>query len=284
MTLVLEPPAGFDYTTEAPRFMAPEDLNPMAAMQELRALVEHGILHQPRSQQKTIGPSEIGTECDHCLAAKLAGWESTEKDVPWLPFVGTAMHSALEEMVMQYETRRNAVNTTGLRYLTESKVLVGHIDGQPITGSTDLVDFVARMTFDYKLVGVTTLRNAKKGPSQVYRVQQHLYAKGWNDAGYDIRHVGIWYLPRNAISLSQGIQWCEPYDPALATWALERANRFALNIRAMRSISEEALTSWITQLPRHLDSNGTPICRDCERFPDYKPQPRDDEFSDLVRK
>ena len=28
----------------------------------------------PRELQREIGPSELGTDCVHCLAAKLAGW------------------------------------------------------------------------------------------------------------------------------------------------------------------------------------------------------------------
>lgn len=263
MTLTFEPPAGFDYSAEAPSHEKYQGIVPQAGLQEARVVIEHAILHQPRSLQRTIGPSELGTPCDHCLAAKIAGWESKEKDVPWLPFIGTSVHTAIEDMFIRYETRRNAVNTTGLRYLTERRTMVGHVDGQPIHGSVDLVDLAAGMTIDWKVVGTTTLRNAKTGPSQVYRAQAHLYAKGLTDEGFDIRHVAIAYLPRNAISLAQAVWWTEPHDRTIAEDALIRANRFALNIRALRTISEETLTGWITQLPRHEG------CRDCERFADF---------------
>lgn len=260
---MFSPPADFDYTVEAPRYEAYQAVHPRPALQEARQIIEHAILHQPRSLQKRIGPSEIGTPCDHCLAAKLAGWEATEKDVPWLPFVGTSVHTAIEEHFLNYEIHRNAINTTGLRYLTEHRTMVGHIDGQPIHGSVDLVDLAAGMTVDWKIVGTTTLRNAKTGPSDVYRAQAHLYAKGLNDEGFDIRHVAIAFLPRNAISLAQAVWWTEPHDRAIAENALIRANRFALNIRALRTISQEQLDGWITNLPRHEG------CRDCERFADF---------------
>ena len=203
MSLAFAPPAEWDYSQQAPTYATPSGIGPAEAIADLKGLIEHGILNQPRSLQTTIGPSEVGNPCDHCLAAKLAGWKTTEQDVPWLPFVGTAVHAALEELVNRYEANRNAVHTTGRRFLTEARVMVGTIAGQEIWGSTDLVDLEAGMTNDWKIVGATTLRSAKGGPSQVYRVQAHLYAKGWNDAGHTVRHVGISYLPRNAVSLSQ---------------------------------------------------------------------------------
>lgn len=277
MSLAFAPPADFDYTQPAPWHQPFEGINPKAAGQELRALIEHSILNQPRSRQKIIGPSEIGTDCDHCLAAKLAGWQSQEHGIPWLPFVGTAVHAALEEMVIQYEANRNAANTTGRRYLTEARTMVGVIDGTEIWGSTDLVDLAAGVTFDYKIVGVTTLRSAKAGPSNVYRVQQHLYAKGWNDAGHRIDHVAIAYLPRNSVVLSDAVWWNEPYDRSIAQNALDRANGFAVNVRALRSISEAAADDYIRALPRAKN------CRDCARFPDAPPAPADPFLDGLDR-
>ncbi|WP_104087950.1 hypothetical protein [Arthrobacter sp. GMC3] len=251
-----------------------EGINPRTALDIIRSVVENAILNQPRSLQKRIGPSEIGTPCDHCLAAKLAGWQQIEKDVPWLPFVGTSVHSQIEDIFVQESLKQCATDPTGgVQYAAENKTMVGVIDGVEIWGSTDLVDFVSGMTVDWKVVGATTLRAAKVGPSQVYRVQQHLYAKGWNDAGYRIDHVAIAYLPRNDISLTKAVWWTEPFNREIAEEALARANRFAANIRALRTINEEAVTAWITGLPRHNRQWNPDIaagkeCFDCKRFPD----------------
>ncbi|NUP75335.1 MAG: hypothetical protein HOQ07_11915, partial [Sinomonas sp.] len=103
MSLAFAPPADWDYRTQSPVYSTYQGTPPAEAIRDLRGLIEHGILNQPRSLQRTIGPSEIGNPCDHCLAAKLAGWDETENDVPWLPFVGTAVHAALEELVIRYE-------------------------------------------------------------------------------------------------------------------------------------------------------------------------------------
>lgn len=275
MSLAFTPPTDWDYTRTPPRYQAPDGTTPDQACLEVRQIIEHGITHQPRSLQKVVGPSEIGIECDHCLAAKLAGWEAIEHETPWLPFIGTAVHSLLEELLIRYEANRNAVNTTGRRFLTEAKTMVGHIDGTEIWGSTDLVDLASRTTFDYKIVGVTTLRGARKGPSQRYRVQQQLYAKGWNDAGHRIEHVAIAYLPRNSLSLRDAIWWHEPYNRQVAIDALERANRLAIDIRALRSLGDEHVTQYVTSLPRE------PECKDCTRYPDAPPtQPRETDIFD----
>jgi hypothetical protein len=276
MSLAFAAPVEWDYSKQSPMYASPSGITPQEAIKDLRGLIEHGITNQPRSLQKRIGPSEIGNPCDHCLAAKLAGWQQVDNDIPWLPFIGTAVHAALEQLVLTYEANRNAVHTTGRRFLTEARTMVGVIDGQEIWGSTDLVDLEAAMTNDFKIVGASTLRSAKAGPSQVYRVQQHLYAKGWNDAGYRIDHVGIAYLPRNAVSLSEGVWWSEPFNRDIAEKALERANQLAGKIRQLQVFGQAAVDAWITALPRHNRSWNPDIaagkeCRDCQRYPDAAP-------------
>lgn len=236
--------------------------DPTVALAEARSIIEHSITHQPRSLQKRIGPSELGTPCDHCLAAKLAGWTRTDDGIPWLPYVGTAVHAALEEAFIQWDNDLNTVHKAGRRYLAEQSVMVGHLAGEEIWGSCDLFDLEVGMTVDWKIVGASTLRTAKKGPSPVYRTQAHLYGRGWANAGYTVRHVAIAYLPRNSVSLGDAIWWTEPYDPAISEQALERANRLHANLTALASISTEAQDAWITSLPRDRG------CYDCSRFPD----------------
>lgn len=248
--------------------------DPRAALKEARSIIETAITHQPRSLQKRIGPSELGTPCDHCLAAKLAGWQQTERGVPWLPYIGTSVHEKLEQVFWDETAAREKAGQP-LRYLMEQKVMVGHIGGQEIWGSTDLVDLEAGMTVDWKIVGANTLKSARGGPSSVYQVQADLYAKGWNDAGIRIDHVAIAYLPRNAVSLDQALWWTAPHDRARAEHALERANQIRNNIMALASISGEAVDAWITAL------NRDPKCFDCARFPDAPPARPRNTFFDI---
>jgi len=258
--------------------------DPTTALAELQHVIEHAITHQPRSLQTRIGPSELGTPCDHCLAAKLAGWPRTDDGIPWLPYIGTAMHAQLEDVFVQLEIDRNAMHSTGLRYETEADVLVGQVMGQDIWGSTDLLDHAVGMTVDWKIVGATTLRAAKAaGPSPVYRAQADLYAKGWNDAGVRVDHVAIAYLPRNSISLDDAVWWTAPHDRSRAEQALERANRLGANITALRALGDAAVAAWIGGLPRDRS------CHDCARYPDRPAghtapghHPRTSDFADLL--
>lgn len=236
------------------------EVTPSAAATEIWDLIEHGLAHQPRSLQKRIGPSELGADCIHCLAAKLAGWAKTQ-DRAWLPAIGTGVHLLLEEMFTRFERE----NRTGSpRFLIEQRVTVGDIGGTPITGSTDLVDLWAGMTVDWKCVGPSSLRKYKTGPSATYRAQAHLYAKGWRAAGHDIGTVAICFLPRNSPNMRDGFWWHEPYDEQLALDVLARANRLHATLTALQAVGTETRDAWISQLPRASD------CWDCARFPDYQ--------------
>lgn len=97
----------------------------------IRGHIVDMVTHQPRSLQREIGPSELGTQCLHCLARKLTGHTTEEiRDVAWLPFIGTSVHAQFEHMFSALDG-----------YETEKTVLVGNLtDARPITGSIDLWD------------------------------------------------------------------------------------------------------------------------------------------------
>lgn len=245
-----------------------------AVMNQVRQLIEDHINHQPRSLQKRIGPSEIGEPCTHCLAAKLAGWEKTEEGTPWLPFIGTAVHAYLEDLFTSINTEE-ATKGRGETFWCEQKVNVGQIAGVDIWGSTDLYlpDQIgaarAGMTVDWKIVGANTLKQVHRDhePSLKYVVQAHLYAKGWNDAGHKTSHVCVYFMPRNAMSLDDGVIWVDEYRPDIAKAALERANRLAINIAALETVSTEARDEWIRGLDRE------PGCWDCKKYADWNTRP-----------
>lgn len=232
------------------------------ATREITGLIVDAITNQPRSLQRTIGPSELGNPCDHCLAARLAGWTKHEKQTPWLTVIGTAMHAWLENQFENINKTYKQAHGTD-RYLTERRVKVGMIGGTEIWGSTDLVDLQARMTVDWKIVGDRSLRKYAHGPSPTYRAQAHLYAKGWNDTGTPIEHVSIYFLPRNR-PMDAGHWWHEPYDPALAQTTLDRAAWLARNLEALAPIPK-ARDAWISNLPRE------PGCWDCSKYDDRPP-------------
>lgn len=229
-------------------------------------VIENGIRQQPRSQQKLIGPSEIGTDCDHCLAAKLAGWEETERDVAWLPFIGTAVHAELASI---FEASNDRAIKAGQRprWKVEKRVEVGTIGGHHISGTCDLYDTATGTVLDWKIVGAQTLRTAKAAAKPVYRVQGQLYGLGQENAGHTPEKVAIAHLPRNAMSLAQAVIHVEDYDRQVAHEALERANRIHANLTTLAAISDDIRDSWITTQDR---AEG---CFSCPRYPDWVTQP-----------
>lgn len=213
--------------------------------------IKTALRNQPRSLQKRIGPSELGNECEHCLAAKLAGWEQAP-EAAWLPAIGTFVHAGLATIFEQHPDR----------YLVEHEVMVGWVGDTEIWGSSDLYDTHTGTVIDFKCVGATTLKKAKNGPSRRYNVQAQAYGTGFVNAGHDVKRVAICYLPRNAVSLDQGVWWEDHYNPATAHVALTHIETIITQIDLLRSIDPSAADVWISGLSRDPD------CYDCARYPD----------------
>lgn len=218
-------------------------------------IIETAITHQPRSLQRTIGPSEIGMPCDHCLAAKLAGWEQ-HNDPAWLPFIGTAVHAELERIF-----------TPNPRFEVEQHVTITTPNGDTITGTCDLFDTHTGTVTDWKIVGPSTLARAKHGPTPQYRVQAHAYGQGWANRGHTVTTVSIAYLPRNATTLRQAVIWSEPYNPVVVTDALTRVTQYQNTIALLDTPDRTHINQWISGLDR---ADG---CFTCPRYPDWQPAP-----------
>lgn len=244
----------------------PAEVATLDLTQDLADGIADGILNHPRSLQQRIGPSELGMPCEHCLTAKLAGWTET-RDAAWLPTVGTAVHAWLAEQFSGTP-----------RWLVETRVDVGELNGVPITGSADLFDLTTATVVDWKVVGVTTLREVQRdgGPSPQYRTQAHLYGRGFVRAGHTVDRVAIAYLNRNART-AMGHVWTEPYDEGVATAALDRATGILRTLDALHAADADVGT-YVTSLPR---AQG---CYSCPRYPDAPAAPEVDLATALGNK
>ena len=195
------------------------------AVTELFGLIEQSILNQPRSLQKRIGPSEIGIPCDRRIGHILAGTPRVKPDsVAWLPFVGTALHEAVGNIVARAEIARfDQAEDVKPRWHVEERVTVGQIGGVEITGSCDLFDEATGLVLDYKFVTRNKIRETYRphGPGEQYRTQVHAYGKGFEDAGYDVQHVAVLFWTRDGQFTDRHLH-VEPYDRAIAEAALAR--------------------------------------------------------------
>jgi hypothetical protein len=147
-----------------------------------------------RSHQKIIGISEVGSDCRKCVARKLA---EKPKDISggWFPFVGTAVHQALEDGF--------ASRSWSDSYLLENRLHVHSYKGLELGGSCDMaaVSVASSLDFepttiivnDWKVVGERALKDAEKGKiKDQYRVQAMLYGLGWKKKGFEVTHVSLY--------------------------------------------------------------------------------------------
>lgn len=225
---------------------------------EIRRIIETRMSSQPRDLQREIGPSELGTSCVHCLAAKLAGWPERRQPA-WLPFIGTCVHARFEQWFKDVEELVEVPDMDGLalqrRFTPEMRVTVGHLQGlhagYDVQGSIDLYDRKTGSTIDWKIVGNTTLTKVKAhGPSQQYRVQASLYGIGLENRGEAVRYSRIYFLPKTKTSLADALPWQTQFDPKPGRWALARAQ---LLVNLMDCIEQaegiDVRDSWIHSLP-----------------------------------
>ena len=222
---------------------------------EIRTIIETHIRNQPRSQQVELGPSELGTDSLHTLAAKLAGWPQSNQQAGWLPFIGTSVHAQFEKLFPTLNHTGFDPDNKGPRFETEMQVTSGHLNGlyggYDIGGHIDLYDHQTATTADWKIVGATTLRTVKaNGISQQYAVQASLYGIGLLNEDLPIERSAIYFLPRNGISLNDALPVEYPFDPQPGRWALARAQ---LLVNLMDVIEQadgpEVRDAWISLLP-----------------------------------
>jgi len=189
------------------------------------AAIVDAIVNHPRSLQKRIGPSEIGTPCARKLAYKLAGKPERPQRPNWKATVGTGGHLWQEETFDRANlTWNQSTGNHGVeRWLLEERVTIGlDLHGEPITGSCDLYDRLTATVIDHKFVGKSQLAKYKaNGPSDTYRVQANSYGVGWVAAGYRVEKVAIAFLPRDG-ELADAYFWSDDFRPDVAAQALQR--------------------------------------------------------------
>lgn len=197
----------------------PEEAENLKA--ELTTIVRWYEEFSPRAQQVSLGPSDLGHECDRALAYKVAGIRGNNMGDPWPASVGSAIHSRLEMMIRDYQA------ANGGAWQIERKIKVDPM----ITGRADLVrppDLV-----DIKSAGKDMMDKVKREtPPRRYLVQINAYAKGLRDEGIDIQRVSLAFFPRSGW-LSQLHVWTAPYDEALALEGIQRPYLLAQKLQEL---------------------------------------------------
>lgn len=205
---------------------APDGPHPFSL--EIIKMVRGYDATRPRSLQKHLGPSEIGSPCDRQLAMKLAGVpEINQVADPWFPIVGSAVHEWMARMAEWYNDVHLG-RKHNPRFIVENRVKAEAREGGYTTsGSTDLYDVDHKRVVDWKIVGTTTMRKVQAGATPEekagpqYTVQAMTYGKGWVQAGFPVTSVLIAFLPRsNFLNKMQLVEI--PFQPEIADAAQAR--------------------------------------------------------------
>lgn len=192
----------------------------MTDLDELKALIIDGAASHGRSQQRALGPSEVGHPCLRKLAYGLMGVPKCNSYSDPLPsVVGTGAHAQVEEFARKANERLGRT-----RWLPETRVTV-----RPgLAGTCDLVDLDTTTVIDWKFPGTSRMHHYRThGPSEVYRRQAHLYGRGMRNLGLPITDVGICFLPRGG-ELKNAYLWTEPYSDAVVAETLSRIDAVTL--------------------------------------------------------
>jgi len=167
-----------------------------------------------RSKQIQIGISEVGMDCRKCVARKLAK-VYRKPDGSWYPFIGTAVHDALEK---GFDERWPD------EYHLENLLHVHTYKDLQLGGSCDMAALIQDgkgvIVNDWKVVGKQGVTDAAKGKiKDQYRVQAQLYGYGWAQQGYNVTHVALSFLPRED-KLQNAVVVLMRYDQDVALAAL----------------------------------------------------------------
>lgn len=223
-----------------------EDLAGDVLRNQLIDMVKSANTFAPRTQQRHLGPSQIGDPCTKCLAAKILGVHDRGPfDDPWCAILGTATHSWLEKAAKKDNRNNNAAWCTEVRVFPDDDLL-------PAGGKADVYQDTTGTVIDHKIVGAPMLKKYKAGgPGLTYRRQAHLYGLGFAKTGVAVNTVAIAFWLRGG-RLTDLYVWTEPYDETIALATLDR-------YRTLRELCETGGVAIVGSLP------SDPGCFTCNR-------------------
>lgn len=265
-----------------PDYLTMPGSDPQLLRGEYLDIVRRAIDGHERSLQRAIGPSEVGHPCSRRLGYKFLDYDENPGEPNWKATVGTAIHSWLELVFGADNARHYEPEAT--RWILEATLICGAIGGQLLTGHCDLYDQVTFTVVDHKSVGPTQLKKYKaKGPGDQYRVQAHIYGRGWALRGRRVDNVAVMFLPRNG-ELREAHYWFEPYDEQIALNAIGRADGIASLAASMGDDALQLLptaNAFCTFCPYYVRGS-TDLTRGCPGDPSAVPTRSYDRIEDLV--
>lgn len=189
----------------------------IAIKDEFVKVIKWSENNRPRSLQRSIGPSQLGAECDRKFAFEMSGLPGVNAGGgdPWPAFVGSAIHTRVEDAYKQYMTQ------FGKNWVQEQRV-----EATPMIGGRfDMYSPDLRTVVDVKSMGEDMFARVKKnGITPGYKVQAMVYGYAIRLLGKPVDHVGWVCVPRSGWLKSVHVITM-PYDDSVAVEALGRPDR-----------------------------------------------------------
>lgn len=180
---------------------------------DLRDMIQHKARLHPRSQQRALGPSQVGHPCHRKLALSLMDHPRINPEWDCLPSAfGVAMHTWLEDAAQMDNERLGRE-----RWLTERKVEVA----PGLSGTADLYDTDTNTVLDWKNLGYTSFPKHVKDIGPTYRNQVQMYGRGYRRLGYEVKDVAVVMLPRTGTLTKMHLEKI-PYSDAEVDAVLAR--------------------------------------------------------------
>lgn len=186
----------------------------------------------PRSQQLSVGASEIGTECLRKLAYRMAGTTPVNHPDPLRAMVGLGVHLQLAD------TYRRLDAGTG-RYLVEHPVTF-----RDVPGTVDLFDRLRGDVVDWKSTTTSRVKLYRKdGPSPGYVTQAQMYAAALAAEGETPRRVSLVFIPTDG-TLADIWAWGAPVDSTVADAAVDQLDTLRHKLPADVPATPTRLCPW----------------------------------------
>jgi CRISPR/Cas system-associated exonuclease Cas4 (RecB family) len=164
---------------------------------------------RPRSQQRTIGMSEVGG-CRRRAGYRLAGTEPTNTSGSVQAVMGTAVHSAVEQIHRQMQADGRIPAEDLVEHEVRFAGVLGHLDRWCAADAT-LID--TKTTSDRWLHHIKV-----HGASRDHLWQTHLYGAALIAEGKPVRRIVIDYLARDT---GNDHQVSVAFQPAIVREALD---------------------------------------------------------------
>lgn len=187
----------------------------MITAEMIRQIIVDHDAARPRSRQTAVGPSDLSSPCDRKLLYQILGTPPVVPgDVNLKAWVGTAVHSAFEQILTKHDD-----------WLSEQKLSITVAKGLKLVGHLDAYHKPTYTVLDFKTTGPSAHDKYRRQSPQRYLDQVAIYGLLAVLSGrMRVDYTGLVYVPRNGDLRDIHVD-VHPWDQDRADAAITRYER-----------------------------------------------------------